>query len=406
MKKQQLLMMLASILLLASCGGDSTSLVFSNYEKNENSQNPDGVPAGLELTLAIPQGEGELQDRVTNAIKEIVSRSAIAQALGAPEGENLQAIADNYEKNFKEGISKGELEAPCIYHLKILCQYSNPQCAVLFVSDGVFGNGGPTEYVWNVRLSDGQLMPYRDLFTMGSNEVALYARNYGDADLKEAINYGFENFWLAPDSAGCRVKVQTGTHFFHNFVMPMDCVLPYLTDEGKKMFGVETEQEQEQAGTAPEQESPFGRLLSTYRELYLKGYSSRRIEKEIRPVVEEMKQQFSVPVTGNPYGISCSKAVIDDYNVNDDCINIIMAFVPEEGTSFHLDGPSPIGGKIYVGPYGKSVRASMIATGAIITSRDCHCSRGGNHLLVTMIVKYDYLDAWKGLLGIELSESK
>ena len=405
MKKLQLLMMLTSILLMASCGGDSTSLVFSNYEKNENSQNPDGVPAGLELTLAIPQGEGELQDRVTNAIKEIVSRSAIAQALGAPEGENLQAIADNYEKNFKDGISKGELEAPCIYHLKILCQYSNPQCAVLFVSDGVFGNGGPTEYVWNVRLSDGQLMSYRDLFTMGSNEVALYARNYGDADLKEAINYGFENFWLAPDSAGCRVKVQTGTHFFHDFVMPMDCVLPYLTDEGKKMFGVATEAEdsKEEATPTASESGFFSSVLDNYRELYLKGMNGRQIAREIRQTINEAKQN-QLPVVGDPYGISCTKAVIDDYNVQDNCINIIMELVPDEGTDFHLQGYKGIGYSTDYGPYGKFVQAQAYGGEQFIFARTCHCHKG--KMLVTLIIRYDDLQQWKTCDHIKLVEKK
>ena len=81
-------------------------LVFNNYEKNAQAQSPEGVPSSLELTLPIPQGEGELQANVTNAIKEIISHSRIAEELGEPEGESLQAIADNYYECFKSGVAE------------------------------------------------------------------------------------------------------------------------------------------------------------------------------------------------------------------------------------------------------------------------------------------------------------
>ena len=235
-------MLSALCLLTVSCGGNSeTSLVFNNYDKNTDAQGPDGTPASLELTLAIPQGEGEVQKNVTNAIKELISQSSIAQELGSPEEENLQAIADNYNERFKNGIAEGDLEALCVYHLQITCPYSNPQCAVLHVSDGIYGNGGPREYVFNVRLSDGRLMPFNEISTMTSSNVKQLAQQYANEEDKEDIRLNLEDCWLYPTSEGCNVKVQTGTHFFKDFVIPMEEVAPYLTSEGKVLFGIAEE---------------------------------------------------------------------------------------------------------------------------------------------------------------------
>lgn len=402
-RKLQLFTIVAAALFMVSCSGE-TGIVCVNYVKEADAFSPYGPVSGLELTLAVPQGDGEKQKNVISAIKEIISHSSIAEEIGAPEGETLQAIADNYEERFKKGVASGDLDSPCIYHLHVLCQYSNSQCAVLHVSDGVYANGGPREYVWNVRLSDGKLMPFQELFTASGDDVKMLGLQYGNDELKEALNDGlFEDSWLAPDSAGCRVKIQRGSHFFSDFIVPQESVKPYLTDEGKKMFEIPEEEQSSQEETSTDQLPQLTNILSNYRELYLKGMDSRAIKREMRPIIKEAKT-LEIPVTGAPYGISCSKAVIDDYVVNDDGINLIMRFVPAEGTSFNLDGPSMIGGKQYFGPYGKLVRASMKTPDSTLTSRICHCKGDGKDLFITMIIMYKNLEKWKRLTSIELSE--
>lgn len=402
MSKLHFFYVLAAAMLLASCGSNSNGLVFNNYEKNAQAQSPEGVPSSLELTLPIPQGEGELQANVTNAIKEIISHSRIAEELGEPEGESLQAIADNYYECFKSGVAEEELVGPCVYHLQIVCQYQNPQCVVLHVSDGVYGNGGPREYVWNVRLSDGHLMLFKEFTTMTGNDVLALARRYGDEETKEAVSDGIEDGWLSPDSAGCRVKVQLGTHFFHDFVVPMESVAPYLTEEGKTLFGVEAKDDADKETVKEADENTFlGNLLTNYRELVLKGLNRKQIKREISQFVSEAKQN-QLPVVGSPYGISCSKAVIDDYNVQDDCINIIMELVPDEGTDFHLEGYKGIGYSTDYGPYGKFVQAQAYGGEQFIFARTCHCNNG--KMLVTLIIRYDDLQQWKALDHIQLVE--
>ena len=404
MKKIQLLLALTAAMLFVSCGEKSGGIEFLNYEKNTDTQSPDGIPVALELTLPIPQGEGELQTNVTNAIKEIISHSRIAEELGAPEGESLQAIADSYYERFKSNAAEEGLAGPCVYHLQITCKYQNPQCAVLHVSDGVYGNGGPTEYVWNVRLSDGKLMIFREISTMDRYTLIQLAEQYTNAEDSEDISLNLEDFWLWPDGDSCMVKAQTGTHFYHDFPVPMEKVEPYLTDEGKKLFGVETGAEADNEDKKEAEENTFlSNLLTNYRELVLKGMNYRQIAKEIRPFIDEAKQN-QLPVVGSPYGISCTKAVIDDYNVQDNCINIIMELVPDEGTDFHLQGYKGIGYSTDYGPYGKFVQAQAYGGEQLIFARTCHCNKG--KMLVTLIIKYDDLQQWKTCDHIKLVEKK
>ena len=147
----------------------------------------------------------------------------------------------------------------------------------------------------------------------------------------------------------------------------------------------------------------FGKVLSTYRDMYLAGNNSRKIGRDIRGIINEVRQE-TVPVIGTPYGIRCSKAVIDDYNVQSDCINIIMEFVPDEGTDFNLSGFKGNIISIDYGPYGKSVQAQAFGGEQFIFARTCHCSDG--KMLVTLIVKYEDLQQWKKLDHIKLVEKK
>ena len=152
-----------------------------------------------------------------------------------------------------------------------------------------------------------------------------------------------------------------------------------------------------------EENTFLSNLLTNYRELVLKGMNYRQIAKEIRPFIDEAKQN-QLPVVGSPYGISCTKAVIDDYNVQDNCINIIMELVPDEGTDFHLQGYKGIGYSTDYGPYGKFVQAQAYGGEQLIFARTCHCHKG--KMLVTLIIKYDDLQQWKSLDHISLVEKK
>jgi len=185
----------------------------------------------------------------------------------------------------------------------------------------------------------------------------------------------------------------------------MESVASYLTDEGKKLFGVATEAEdsKEEATPTASESGFFSSVLNNYRELYLKGMNGRQIAREIQQTINEAKQN-QLPVVGSPYGISCTKAVIDDYNVQDNCINIIMELVPDEGTDFHLQGYKGIGYSTDYGPYGKFVQAQAYGGEQLIFARTCHCHKG--KMLVTLIIRYDDLQQWKTCDHIKLVEKK
>ena len=240
MKRIHKHLMLAAIVLLASCGGGSGSstLLFSSYDKNANATNPDSVPAEIMLSFAVPQGNNAVATNIINAERTIIAASRMAEELGAPEGNTLQTIADKYEERFLGGMSSGDIAAPCVYQLQIACSYQNAKALTFSVTDGVYGNGGPQEYLRVVSLADGRIMEREAITTMSEADIIKLGKQYGDQSLKEFLaEMKPEDFWIAPDSAGCKVKLQTFGHFFADFTIPADNITPYLTNEGKALFG-------------------------------------------------------------------------------------------------------------------------------------------------------------------------
>ena len=264
MKKYFVSIVLAG--MLVACGGNTavSPLEFSNYEKTEEGVTPEGAPAELSLSIAIPQGEGETQTKITEVIKGIIAGSDIAEAICAPEGETLQAIVDNYVEQFKKGLKEGELPGACIYQLGIDCQYQNTQAVVFNVTDGVYGNGGPHYYYKIVKLSDGQVVERNQITTLTDDNVKQLASQFAEEESKEQVQYMEEDgFWLAPDSAGSKLMIQVGSHFFYDFNVPAEVILPYLTEEGKTLFEIadasaatkaEEETTQEPVAEAPKAE--------------------------------------------------------------------------------------------------------------------------------------------------------
>jgi hypothetical protein len=141
----------------------------------------------------------------------------------------------------------------------------------------------------------------------------------------------------------------------------------------------------------------FGKILNSYKEQYLAGNSG----VDFRGIIDAARQE-ALRVEGSPYGISCSKAVINEYNVQDNCINIIMELVPNEGTDFHLDGYKGIGYSGDYGPYGKFVQAQARGGEHLIYARTCHCNKG--KMLVTLHINNEDLQVWKTLDHIRLVE--
>ena len=100
-------------------------------------------------------------------------------------------------------------------------------------------NGGPREYRKVVRLSDGHLMTTEEMSSITEDQVKELAKKFGDDDQKELVELMEENgYWLAPDTLGCKLVFQNGSHFFQYVDIPLNDIAPYLTEEGRKLFEV------------------------------------------------------------------------------------------------------------------------------------------------------------------------
>lgn len=140
----------------------------------------------------------------------------------------------------------------------------------------------------------------------------------------------------------------------------------------------------------------FGDLLNDYEKAVSDEVPYKEIEPLLSEVAEKAKKEGHLPVSGNPYGISCSKAVVLEYNVQWNCINIILEFIPDEGTDFHLQK--------HIGPYGKLVYCRMMAGDKLIKKDAAWYTH--NKMKATLTIYNNEVDIWRGLDRIELIEKR
>ena len=239
MKKLFLFFALAG--MVAACGSSGIApLEFETYEKEANVDDPESPPSELMLKFDIPKGEGDLQNKVTEGIREIIKQSEVGTALGQSMGGSLKEIADGFADYF----AKGETE-PAFYNLEILHGFQNQHAITFHVIDGIYMNGGPKEFNKVVRLSDGHLMTAEEMFTITENQVKELVKQFGDDDQKELADLMEEGgYWLAPDTLGCKLIFQNGSHFFNYVDIPLKDIAPYLTEEGGVLFEVPADAQQ------------------------------------------------------------------------------------------------------------------------------------------------------------------
>lgn len=234
MKKVFLFLVMAVFFIACGGGVKVAPLEFETYEKEANVDDPESPPCGLVLKFDIPIGDGDLQNKITDGIREIIKQSEVGTALEQPTDGSLKEIADRFATYF----AKGEAE-PAFYNLEIIHGFQNSQVITFHVIDGIFMNGGPREYRKVVRLSDGHLMTTEEMSSITEDQVKELAKKFGDDDQKELVELMEENgYWLAPDTLGCKLVFQNGSHFFQYVDIPLNDIAPYLSEEGRKLFEV------------------------------------------------------------------------------------------------------------------------------------------------------------------------
>ena len=164
---------------------EETLIPFSLYEKEESIKDIEGVFAGMTLGIDIPQGKGEVVDKITRIIRTLITSSEIGEQIGPPMKGSLNKVCDDYVERFKKGIAYGNLMSGCAYHLEILYTYQTSEYICFHVVDGVYGNGGPMEREVLVRLSDEHFLEQDEIINIPEEKLLSLAKKYASEDQKE-----------------------------------------------------------------------------------------------------------------------------------------------------------------------------------------------------------------------------
>ena len=228
--------------LLAACSENGYSPIqFEKFEEQVGVTSPDGAMAEMTLTIDIPVGEDEVQNRLSEGIRTIIRESSVVEELKQPIEGSLKEICKKLIAYFPNGISKGEIEiyVATSFNLMVECEHQTEQAVVFRVTDGVYGNGGPMVSYKVIRLSDGKLMDDKEVYNITGDDIVTLVKKYGTDEQKE-----FDEAFIGPDGYlcpigdSCRVLYLEGAHFWNEVTVPVDEIKGFLTEEGRTLLGV------------------------------------------------------------------------------------------------------------------------------------------------------------------------
>lgn len=245
--------------------GEDAKIQFSDCERQDDGQTPDGAYAALDVNLVVPKGEGNAQQNVARGIRAICDRSPVAEELGkAPADATIEGVADYYASAFKKGLRTRKVFPLCTYSLRISEKFQNKTGVVFSVTTGVWGNGGPWEYDTFVRFSDGNVLDSKNLVKIPAAKLRALVQKYASEDFSTTISVEEGGYQIMPAADGeANLHVSMGSHFFENIDVPVEEVAPYLTTEGKAVFEAQVgitpiQRTQTQQNTATQTENrPF-----------------------------------------------------------------------------------------------------------------------------------------------------
>lgn len=247
---------IGALMALIACGGSSSNnstitgsgdenqkgkdakMQFSACSRQDDGQTPDGAYSALDVSLAVPEGEGEAQRSVARGIRALCDRSPVAEELGKASADaSLESVADYYASAFKKGLRTGKVYPLCTYSLLISEKYQNEVGVVFSVTTGVWGNGGPWEYDTFVRFSDGAVLDSKNLVNIPAAKLRALVKKYESEELSTMMWVDEGEYQVMPAADGkASLHVSMGSHFFENVEVPVDEIAPYLTAEGKAVF--------------------------------------------------------------------------------------------------------------------------------------------------------------------------
>lgn len=241
MKHRLLLAMLSlvSLLVMTSCINinkirdllhlNAKPLTFETYDREIRYPDDSDTKITLKLKVDMPVGGGKEQDRISNGIREIISKSNIAKQFGNPQEGTLTEILDDYVKRLQQSGSTDEYGS---YYLTISNVYQNEECAVFNVIDS---NSSDENHVFDavIRKSDGHWMTFEEMLKITKGVLKMLFQQFADDSYAEGINIETEDFCVSPSEDGCVISVGNGDI---SVTVPLEEMEPYFTDEGRELF--------------------------------------------------------------------------------------------------------------------------------------------------------------------------
>lgn len=449
MKKNILTMMAAALLVvgLMACGGSSNPLNIEapTWEKFAHPKS-DGVKLYMsadesspKLQIAMEPCDGDACDIQVIWAGEWIPRGWTANDWDVSTYDAFPILAEEGDY-YKVYVSNDWLGAAEAYMKKSDCDVVRPANITQEVLDSVGKNCSRRDYV----IQDGELEnlcfssclgEYDGIeFEMGqlcgnclvivNSKPIWLSQSNEDTGIKivpgeseneaDRLEFGKDDYWspneesawlfdtkkldnelvnelfnkLRPDS----VEV-TQAYYYLPDVDKGRIVPIYLFADVKKGKGDES---------AAEEGHPFfGDILTIYGEKLKEGKDYRVIRQEMEDVLNKSRGR-EIPVKGEPFGIKTSKAVITKWNMQSFCLNIIVEFIPDEGTDFNKITADYVSNIIYC--------RAMSSNGAFF-KRAAHVDYPPTpNLYVTLIIdskgRDGYDSRWDNLEYIELSDRK
>ena len=212
---------------------DGGPLEFETYEQQRDTICTNGASAEIWVSIDIPKGSGNKQKNVEKAIRELISQSKVAREMGAPIEGSLKEVAEDYVKRFLESAAKSDEYGATRCDLGIKSCYQNESSVTLRFSDGLYGNGGPVESDYVVRLSDGHIMQQHELVQISDDRLLSLIKKY----VVDGYVTLSDGYCISPvDVDSCKVLWQIGSHLNGEVIVPISELEPFMTEEGKAIF--------------------------------------------------------------------------------------------------------------------------------------------------------------------------
>lgn len=199
--------------------------------------------ASLDVSVANPiSGDANEVSAVRKAILNMIYESDVYEMFSENyRSENINDIINNIVRNYRK-TPKEEM-GMSVYDLQIEEDYQNSNVITFKLTDAIWMNGGPSQYILTVNKSDGRILKEKDIVNISRSKLVALLKQYNDEEkfyreIDEDFNiddkYGF-NVAIRKDGLCFRLDCYK---FYEDFdvYLPYNVVEPYLTPLGRSLI--------------------------------------------------------------------------------------------------------------------------------------------------------------------------